>query len=190
MRTSLAILILLGAASPALAAPWSGGPSPSYGKVASWKQRFFERRDTQWQKPAGDLFPSRKVQTSQKLSIVKPTVNEPPARGITATTSNPQVRTQVRVATADQKAPFDNTAGFGKNVRRSTALHRITWEKRIGKLGKRITMVFKARARRPSGFSTASARPSVRPKVFRVTGRPRMFRVVKPRPAPFFRRVR
>lgn len=189
MRSFLT-LSLVALATPALAAPYGGAPPPSYGKVASWKQRFLERRDSQWQKPAGELFARPRTESLQKLTISKPLV-EPPAKTLTGNTADPKVRVQAKVATADQLAPFDNTAGFGKNIRRSGSLHRIGWEKRAGKLARKIAMVFKAgkAKRQPLGATVDGPRGNGRPKVFRAAGRP-TFRAVKPRPAPVFRRVR
>ncbi len=193
MRTPVLGLLLLATpaflGAQALAAPFTA-PPPSYAKVASWKQRFLERRDSQWRKPAGEMFPRLAAERQERLPITKPLVQPPPAKNITANNTDPRIRVQAKVATADKNAPFDNTAGFGKHIRRSTSLDRITWEKRAGKLARRVAMVFKAgKAKRQALLGSAEGSRSSRPKVFRANGKP-TFRAVKPRPAPVFRRPR
>jgi hypothetical protein len=188
MRTLLTFLALLAGGS-AYAGPYDKAPPAGfYGKIASWKQRFLERRETQWQKPAGELFAKPRAESLQKLTITKPVV-EPPTKNLAGTSADPKVRVQAKVATADKVAPFDNSAGFGKHIRRSGSLHRIGWEKRAGKLARKIAMVFKAAKGKRQLDPVDGPRGNGRPKVFRANGRP-TFRAVKPRPAPVFRRVR
>jgi hypothetical protein len=135
MMVRLVALLVCALAAPALAAPTSWKPPPTKAPTStykpSWKERFLERRETHWRKPAGDLFPKPATKPPPPPTIMPPTeqpgAKQPPV-------ADPDQRRRVRALVKEQSPPFAATGGFGKRVRRATSHERIAWEKRAGKL--------------------------------------------------------